>query len=237
MLGRKFVWAVLVLAVLGGRNAAAEPKRAEAKSQESARSYYEKATSAFGLGDYARAAELYEKAFELRADSALLYNAAQSHRMAGHKERALQLYKNYVRLFPESKQAGDARRHMAELEGAPPGPTPIGGPATLAPETAGDQTAPRPSGGPATLAPPPANLALTPPPPAAAPAAAGSDLTRAASPPGEEPTEGHKRSRTWIWVAVGGAAVVAGAVTTAVLLSGKTHDPTPSLGTVGGMMP
>jgi hypothetical protein len=80
-------------------------------------------------------------------------------------------------------------------------------------------------------------LTPAPPPPAAGPPAAGSDLTKAAGPPSDATTEGHKRSRAWVWLAVGGAAVVAGAVTTAVLLSGKTHDPTPSLGTVGGMMP
>jgi tetratricopeptide (TPR) repeat protein len=125
---RWFVGFMVALAVLAGREAGAEPKRADPKSQESARSFYEKATSAFGLGDYARAADLYEQAFELRADSALLYNAAQSHRMAGHKERALQLYKNYVRLFPDSRQTPDARRHAAELEGGgggrPPPPPP-----------------------------------------------------------------------------------------------------------------
>jgi tetratricopeptide (TPR) repeat protein len=112
--------AVLALAALTGRDASAEPKRSAPAPQESARSYYERATSAFGLAAYDRAAELYEKAFELRADPALLYNAAQSHRLAGHKERALELYRNYLRLFPDSGQAPDARRHMSELQGGAP---------------------------------------------------------------------------------------------------------------------
>jgi hypothetical protein len=232
-----FVGAVLVVATLAGRDAGAEPRRADPKSQESARSYYERATSAFGLGDYARAADLYEKAFELRADSALLYNAAQSHRLAGHKERALQLYQNYVRLFPDSRQTGDARRHMAELQdGATGSLAPLGSPELGVPDAVGDVPASRPRSGPATPASPPSNLALTspPPPPGAGPPAAGSDLTKPASPPGDATTDGRKRPRTWLWITVGGAVVVAGAVTTAVLLSGKPHDPTPSLGTVGG---
>jgi hypothetical protein len=76
---------------------------------------------------------------------------------------------------------------------------------------------------------------LTPPPPASAagPSAAGIDLTKPAGPPGEATTDGGKRTRTWVWIAVGGAVVVAGVLTTALLLGGKTHDPTPSLGTVG----
>jgi hypothetical protein len=77
-------------------------------------------------------------------------------------------------------------------------------------------------------------LSPTPPPPAAAPTTVGADLTKPASPPRDaNADDGGKRSRTWIWIAVGGV-VVAGAITTALLLSGKTKDPTPSLGTVGG---
>ena len=61
------------------------------------------------LAHYAEAAESYEKAFALKPDAAVLYNAAQAHRLGGNKERALELYQSYLCLY-----GGDRR---AEVEG------------------------------------------------------------------------------------------------------------------------
>jgi len=217
----------LVLAALAGRHAGAAPPRTEATPRESAKSYYEKATSAFGLGDYDKAAELYEKAFQLRADSALLYDAAQAHRLAGHRERALQLYRNYIRLFPDARQTPDARRRIDELQAGAAPPLPPSG--TAGPGPTLPASSPPGSSAAATSS----SLVLTPPPPAPGPTAPGGDLTKAASPP-EGTADGHKRTPTWIWIAVGGAALAAGAITAALVLGGSTRDPTPSLGVVGG---
>ena len=74
-----------------------------------ARELYGEAMAAFGLGHYAAAAEKYEAAFSLRPDPALLYNAAQSYRLAGNKPRALELYRNCLRLYPNFRNAEDAR--------------------------------------------------------------------------------------------------------------------------------
>src|SRR5450432_2756009 len=81
-----------------------------------AREIYEQATAAFGLGHYAAAAEKYEAAFSLRPDPALLYNAAQSYRLAGNKPRALELYRNCLRLYPNFHNAEDARRQVTNLK-------------------------------------------------------------------------------------------------------------------------
>ena len=98
MRSARLLWsaAIVVAAVL----AVQAPVRA-ATSSKDARRVYDEATAAFGLGRYAEAAEKYEAAFSLRPDPALLYNAAQSYRLAGNKARALELYRNYVRLYPE----------------------------------------------------------------------------------------------------------------------------------------
>ena len=61
---------------------------AHAQSGE-ARAHFDRATSAFALGRFDDAAHEYEKAFDLKPDPALLYNAAQAHRKAGNKHRAL----------------------------------------------------------------------------------------------------------------------------------------------------
>ena len=76
---------------------------AGAPGGDDARSYLDKATSAYGLGRYAVAAENFEKAYELKPDLALLYNAAQSHRLAGNKQRAP------VRDPPGVRQEGQAQ--------------------------------------------------------------------------------------------------------------------------------
>ena len=72
----------------------------------------------------------YEAAFSLRPDPALLYNAAQSYRLAGNKARALELYRNDVRLDPDGTNAEDARSHVAALKKAsederPPSAPPV----------------------------------------------------------------------------------------------------------------
>ena len=67
-------------------------------------------------GTLREAAAKYEAAFALRPDPALLYNAAQSHRLAGNKPRALELYRDYVRLYPDGASAEDARGHVSALK-------------------------------------------------------------------------------------------------------------------------
>ena len=81
-----------------------------------ARKHYDRATAAFGLGKYAEAAAEYEAAFRLRPDPALLYNCAQSYRLAGDRPRAIELYRNYLRLYGDAPNAEDARKHLGNLE-------------------------------------------------------------------------------------------------------------------------
>src|SRR2546423_15501010 len=84
-----------------------------------ARAHFDAGSAAYALGQYATAAQEYEKAFSLKPDPALLYNAAQAHRIAGNKQRALLLYQNYLRVY--GKQVGnrdEVERHIATLKKA-----------------------------------------------------------------------------------------------------------------------
>src|SRR5881227_2847887 len=92
--------------LLVGLNAAP----AAAGPREEAREHYEHATSEYALGNYETAALEYEKAFALKADAALLYNAAQAHRQGGNKKRALVLYQNYLHVF------GDRAANREEVQ-------------------------------------------------------------------------------------------------------------------------
>jgi hypothetical protein len=189
-----------------------------------AKELYEQATAAFGLGHYAEAAEKYEQAFSHRPDPALLYNAAQSYRLAGNKQRALELYTNCVRLFPSFPNAADARNHVATLKReiddeqkakAAPAPAPVTPPPPMP-----------------ALAPPPAPTA---PPPASAPPAPvlvdAPAATVTTSPPPAE-SSGSIFAKPWFWGVVG--AVVVGATVGVVLATRGTKYPDASFGSLNG---
>ena len=191
--------------VLSGKGTA----RAE---KEDARKHYDRATAAFGLGRYADAAVEYEAAFRLRPDPALLYNCAQSYRLGGNKPRALELYRNYLRLYGDAPNADDAHKHVADLER----------------EIEATRVVPAP----VPAAPPPA-VALAAPAPAPVDAAAAPSLTTTA----ETAAAGDREQRSllrspWFWGAVG-AVVVAGTVAVIIAASGE-QDPKASLSVVLG---
>lgn len=191
-----------------------------------AKELYGEATAAFGLGHYAAAAEKYEAAFSLRPDPALLYNAAQSFRLAGNKPRALELYRNCLRLYPSFRNAEDARRQVTNLK------------AEIEQEqSARAATVPPPPSvavtpSPAAVVPPPTG-ALPPPVPAASsppPVLLAAPAVTAPAPAAE--ADRPVTSKAWFWAAIG-AAVVGGTV--AVLLATRgTSYPEASFGTVNG---
>jgi tetratricopeptide (TPR) repeat protein len=108
------------------------PRHAYADGK-AARVWFEKATAAYGLGDYAEAASDYEKAYAARPDPALLYNAAQSHRLAKNDARALQLYRNYLRIYADASNREETQKHIATLEAALAAPAPVPAPVVVEP--------------------------------------------------------------------------------------------------------
>jgi hypothetical protein len=158
---RRIALALVVLWCLGDRVAAADDAAQQASSAN------EKAVAAFGLGNYARAAEQYEVAFRLKPDAPLLYNAAEAHRLAGNQRRALDLYRNFVFLYGAvSPLAPDAKKHVAELEAmlaAETSPAPAAYPPPAAPVPGAPPTWP-------PVAPAPAPVAAAAPPGWPAPA-------------------------------------------------------------------
>ncbi|MDZ4694187.1 MAG: hypothetical protein SGI86_03500 [Deltaproteobacteria bacterium] len=161
-----------------------------------AREAYQRATAEFGLGNYGSAAAEYEKAFRYKPDPALLFNAAQAYRLADNKPRAIQLYRNYLRLFSTGVAASEARKHVDTLQNATPA-TPKG-PVV----TAGDA--------------PKAEVPIAP----AAPEARKADLTLS-----QEASAHEDRAvlrNPWFWA---GAAAVAIAVTALVIVASTDSDP------------
>jgi len=196
---------------------------ARADGRQDARHHYEQATAAFGLGHFLEAADHYQAAFSLRPDPALLYDAAQAYRLGGNKARALELYRNYARIYGDAPNAGDARDHAAALErelsaAAAPADVPVTD-AVVAPAPETPPPAPE-------TAPPAPNLILaTPAAPPAAPVAVAA--TSSAATTQDAPSLVH---RPWFWIALG--AVAAAGVLAVVLATSGDKDPKASIGTI-----
>jgi tetratricopeptide (TPR) repeat protein len=181
-----------------------------AGAADDAKAHYQKATAHFAVGEYHDAALEYEEAFKLKQDPAILFNAAQSFRLAGDSQKALLLYNNIIKLYPSTQYAKDSKDRIEKLAQA-----------TTAPPSA--PAPPPPPAAPLPITPiaPPAPVATAPLPAIApAPATPGAAAVVVSSPaPGAMGAgESHPiYTRWWFWTGV--AVVVAAGVLTAVALS------------------
>lgn len=221
---RGALWSSLLLATLivqpiaRAQTAPATPATAAPAAGEDAKSIYEHALSLYALGKYAESAPMFERAFELKPVPALLYNAAQAHRLAGHAERAVTLYESYLRLYGDPARKAEIEAHIAELKSAIEAQKH----AATSPPTGADTPTVPPTG---------ANAAMTSSPADATPAATTHETLTASAPPAKKPLV----KRPWFWVAVGGGAVVVGAVIIGIAVGTRGHtSPPASFGTVDG---
>ncbi len=169
------------------------PVRADDAAE--AKAHYKAATAHFAVGEFADAAQEYQSAYKLKQDPALLFNAAQSWRLAGDNQKALVLYKNYLQLYPNAGNTDQVREQIAKLNEA-----------IAAAEQA--KTAPPTN----TVEPGSQQTAAQPPPVAApvAPAPAPQVTTK-----DEGPTPLY--TKWWLWTAIGGVVVVGVVVAVAVV--------------------
>jgi hypothetical protein len=222
---RLLVGSLLAVAAVGAAGAA---RADDDVATVEAKAHYQRATAHFAVGEYREAAAEYEAAFKIKQDPALLYDAAQAHRLAGENQKALLLYKNIIKLYPESNQAQDAQERIGKLEQAmasgPPGSSAASPPST----------APSPTdNGPSVVSPPltepggaagPVVPAATAPAPLSAPpqshatvpaltSSSGASFLGAEAMPGPPPRRPIYK-RWWFWT---GLVVVAGGVAATVL--------------------
>ena len=186
-------------------------------SPNDAKGIYDHALSLYALGKYAEAAPLFERAFEMKPVPALLYNAAQAHRLAGHAERAVTLYESYLRLYGDPARRPEIEAHIAELKTAIAAQQH----AATSPPTSADAPPPG-TGAPATTEP------AASPAPSATPS---SETLTASAPPPKKPLV----KRPWFWVAVGGGVLVVTGVIVGIAVGTRGHtSPPASFGTVDG---
>lgn len=189
--------AVLSLIAWTGRDAAADKTKA--------RIHYDRATAQYNLGEYQSALDEFQAAYKEFRDSVLLFNIAQCHRQLGNRQKAITVYKSFLRETEgRTQNAEEVRRIVARLED----------------EIA--KAAENPKATNATPISPPVVLQTNPSP--SLPAIATSS---------EIPNEpAKKKSRAWVWGVAAGSVVVVGlAVGLGVGLGLQPGTPNASFGT------
>ena len=81
-----------------------------------ARRRFEKGQRLYDLRRYTESVPEFEAAYELSGDPVLLYNLAQSYRMAEKYPDALHYYRAYLKKVPKSPRTDVVKRRIAELE-------------------------------------------------------------------------------------------------------------------------
>src|SRR5712692_5479417 len=85
------------------------------KDAAEAKRHFEAGTSAFNLGEFARAAEEYRKAYKLRPDPVFLYNIAQAYRLAKDPNQALFFYRSFLRNMPNAPNRKEVEDRIKKL--------------------------------------------------------------------------------------------------------------------------
>jgi hypothetical protein len=104
--------AVVVVALCTGNGAWAKTPLEEAKE------HFINGTKLFNLTRYDDAIREYEAAYEIKDDPVFLYNIAQAHRLAGHLEKAIRFYRNYLRQAPDSPKRAEIEQRIVDMEKA-----------------------------------------------------------------------------------------------------------------------
>lgn len=104
------LWIGVALAALVPRRAAGQSASARASQ------YVDDGIEAQRRGEYDAAIDLYQQAYQLVPHPVLIFDMAQAHRLAGHVEQALALYRKYLALDPDGSEAKVARQLIAALD-------------------------------------------------------------------------------------------------------------------------
>jgi tetratricopeptide (TPR) repeat protein len=182
---------------------------ARADEDAEARQHYKAATGHFAVGEFADAAAEYEAAYKLHQDPALLFNAAQSRRLAGENQKALVLYKNFLHLYPSSPNIPAVREQIDKLQEA------------IAAENKAKTSPP-------TTTVEPRNETTTTTPPATTTTSPTTATTSEPPPPTNEKPPIYKK--WWFWAAIGGVVVLAVVIPIAVIESQPAWNNLPPQG-------
>ncbi len=91
------------------------PSSSTGDAKTHAKRLFEQGQAHYDLGEYDEAIAAFREAYEISSAPALLFNIAQSHRLKGDCARALQVYRHFVRLDPDSSHRVAAENQISLL--------------------------------------------------------------------------------------------------------------------------
>jgi len=92
------------------------PGQALAQDFAAAGQHFAVAQDAFQAGQYKRAAEEYQAAYDITRDGGLLFNIGESWQRAGDAQKALAAYRAYIKDQPEGADRPEAEKRVQALE-------------------------------------------------------------------------------------------------------------------------
>jgi tetratricopeptide (TPR) repeat protein len=209
--------------LLSSTFAHAQPNGNGCTGVRQAKAQFELGQAHIKLGNYELAMMDFEAGYACIPLPLFLYDIAQMARLSGQRAKALEYYKRYLDAEPTARErpyvvkwiaALSQHNHAKDPKAQPPDPAPA---KTSAPTTSPMVIAP-------TLTAAPATPAATAPAPAPA-TLTSTDLVRRSSPASAPAPEHSSHRGAWIALGVvGGALVVAGAVTLGVLLGTRSSS-------------
>jgi tetratricopeptide (TPR) repeat protein len=112
--------ALLLTATVAVGSISLPPAALAAGSEESAateaKKHYEEGTKAFNLGEFPRAIAEFKTTYNAKPDPLLLYNIAQSYRLAGDASQAVFFYKSFLRNMPAATNRKEVEMQIRKLE-------------------------------------------------------------------------------------------------------------------------
>jgi len=82
------------------------------------RAHYQRASRDFDLGKFLDAIEEYQVIYEIAGDPVMLYNLAQSYRLAEQPDKAIQFYRRYLQRMPGARNREAVEQKIGSLEKA-----------------------------------------------------------------------------------------------------------------------
>jgi hypothetical protein len=89
---------------------------ATSSTADDAKALVKQANHLYTSGRFAEALSLYLRAYDLASNPKLLFNMAQCERFLGHREKALFLYRRFLREYPNPPNAALVQQVIADLE-------------------------------------------------------------------------------------------------------------------------
>ena len=134
-----------------------------ADASADARRLYAEGKAEYAQGHYERAITLFEQSYALSESTALLFNMAQAHRLAGpsHCADARKLYESYLAAQPDAENRREVEERIKELGECPAAPAGPAGSAPAASTSAAVPLLPVPPSPPARRGLPPGPVITT----------------------------------------------------------------------------